>query len=167
MKMFAKIVGGIVVALIALLVILRITGLPPTVFGAGLWLKGNQVTTPVTDWSFADQYQTVEIQTTTPYLLPHSVTIWCTTYNGQLYFASLVPAGTPPYPHSRQWNANVARDPHVRVKIGDNLYNVTLAYVTDPAEHEAVTQSDERKYPQLKMKPGDTLNIFRAAYGRS
>ena len=165
MKILLKIVVGVIVALFILLVVLRITGFPPTVFGAGLWLSGHPVTTPVTDWSFADNYQTVEIQTDAWYLLPHSVTIWCVTYNGQLYLASLVPNGAPQYPLGRQWNRNVARDPHVRVKIGDNLYDVTLTYVTDPAEHDAVVRSYLKKYPQFKLGAGDSFNVFRAIGG--
>ena len=43
------------------------------------------------------------------------------------------------------------RDPHVRIKIGDKLYDRTLVLVTDPAEMDAVLQVREKKYPQLKI----------------
>ena len=38
------------------------------------------------------------------------------------------------------------RDPHVRIKIGDKLYERTLVLVTDPAEKDAVVQVREKKY---------------------
>ena len=55
---------------------------------------------------------------------------------------------------------NVARDPHVRIKIGDRLYDRTLALVGDPAEQEAVQEARSEKYPQLKLPPGGTIVSF-------
>ena len=65
MKMLLKIVGGILVCLALVLVVLRITGLNPHDRIPGLWLTGDLVTTPVTDWSFCDegsQYQSADCQ---------------------------------------------------------------------------------------------------------
>ena len=155
MKTLWKIVGALLLCLILLLVVLRITGLEPQDRTPGLWLNGNLVTTPVTDWSFTDKYPTVKLQTSTWYLLPHSVTINCIAYNGQLYLTSTFPAGT-----RRSWNDNVLRDPHVRIKIGDNLYDRTLSLVTDPAEQEGELQARDKKYPQLKIAPNATIHVF-------
>ena len=130
MKLLLKIVGGILVFLALLLVVLRITGLNPHDRIPGLWLTGDLVTTPVTDWSFTDQVPTIKLQTQSQFLLPHSVTINCVAYNGQLYVTSTYPAGPP-----RSWVANVMRDSHVRVKIGDKLYDRTAVAVTDPHEN--------------------------------
>jgi len=165
MKTLARSIAVIVIVVVVLLVVLRITGFPPTVFGAGLWLSGHRVTQPVADWSFTDNYPTVEIQTNTRYLLPHSVRIYCVTYNGQLYLNSIVPKGAPQYPLGRQWNQDVARDPHVRLKIGDNLYDLTLRYVTDPAEHDGAMQNTFKKYPKFRPQAGTTYNVFRATSG--
>jgi len=157
MKILAKILGGIVVCLIVLLVIFRITGLNPHDRTPGLWLSGNLVTTPVTDWSFVNQVPNIKLQTESWYGLPHSVTIDCVSVNGQFYVSSVFPAGTP-----RSWNDNVMRDPHVRIKIGNDLYDRTLAPVTDPSEREAVLQARSKKYPGLKVPPNATIHIFRA-----
>src|SRR5271167_1773681 len=108
MKTLSKTIGIIVVCLILLLLVLSITGLEPRDRTPGLWLKGNLVTTPVADWSFSDKYPTIAIQTRTWYLLPHSITVTCWTYNGQLYLFSTYPMGT-----KRSWNEDVARDPHI------------------------------------------------------
>ena len=151
-----KIVGVLLVCLVVALVVLRITGLEPRDRRPGLWLKGNLVTAPVTDWSFTDNVPTIKIQTRSWYLLPHSVTINCIAYDGRLYVASVYPAGTP-----RVWNDNVVRDPHVRIQIGNQLYDRTLSVVTDPAEKEAVLQARAKKYPRLKIPPNSTVHVFR------
>lgn len=159
MKILLKVVGVLVVCLAVLLVVARITGLEPSQRRPGLWLKGDLVTTPVTDWSFTDQVPNLKIQTNTWYGIPHSVTINCVSYKGQLYLDSFYAAGLT-YPHGRSWNENVARDPHVRLKIGDKLYDRTLVLVTDPAETAAVNAAKEKKYPTLKLPPGGTIVLF-------
>jgi hypothetical protein len=156
MKAVWKIVGFIAVCLVLALMVLRFTGLNPHGRIPGLWLTGNVVTTPVTDWSFTEKVPNIELQTQGRFLLPHSVTINCLDYNDQLYVSSVYPAGTP-----RGWNDNVMRDPHVRIKIGNNLYDRTLVLVTDPAENEAVLQVRARKYPQLKIPANSTIHVFR------
>jgi len=155
MKTLLKIVLGILACLVLTLVVLRITGLNPHNQTPGLWLTGNLVTTPVADWSFTNNVPHVEVQTRPWYLLPHSVTINCLSYNGQLYLSSVFPEGA-----SRSWNENVMRDPHVRIKIGNNLYDRSLVLVTDPAEKEAVLQARAKKYPQLKIPPNATIHLF-------
>jgi hypothetical protein len=159
LKTAGKVAGAIVACLVVALIVLRFTGLSPHDRIPGLWLKGNLVTTPVTDWSFTDKYETVKVQTNTWYMIPHSVTTYCVAYNGQLYLTSVYPPGVV-YPHGRNWNTNVARDPHVRIKIGDNVYDRVLSFVTDPAEHEAVFQMKRKKYPKQVIAPGATVNEF-------
>jgi hypothetical protein len=155
-KTLGKVLLGLLACVILLLVVFRITGLEPHNRTPGLWLKGALVTTPVNDWSFTDNVPQIHIQTSTWYFLPHSVTINCMAYNGQLYVASVYPAGTPKH----HWNDDVVRDPHVRIQIGNELYDRTLAPVTDPAEREAVLQARAKKYPRLKIPPGAVIHIF-------
>ena len=155
MKRLLQSLGIIVVCLILILIVLRITGFGPHARTPGLWLKGNVVATPVTDWSFTDKIPVVQLQTETSYMLPHSVNINCLNYNGQLYLVSVYPAGT-----AHTWNDNVMRDPHVRLKIGDNIYDRTVSLVTDPAEQEGVLQARHNKYPQLKVPPNSTIHVF-------
>jgi hypothetical protein len=117
LKTLLKVLGILVVCLVLLLVVLSTTGFGPHGNTPGLWLKGDLVTTPVADWSFTDKIETVNVQTRTWYLIPHSVTTYCVAYNGQLYLTSVYRAGLT-YPHGRSWNEDVARDPRVRIKIG-------------------------------------------------
>ena len=159
MKTLMKVLGFIVVCLALLLAVLSITGFAPHGNTPGLWLKGELVTTPVTDWSFTDKFETVNVQTRTPYLVPHSVTTYCVSYNGQLYLTSVYRAGLT-YPHGRHWNENVARDPHVRIKIGDKLYDRTLVYVTDQDERARVIAAKRKKYPQQKIPATSIIQVF-------
>jgi hypothetical protein len=55
----------------------------------------------------------------------------------------------------------VARDPHVRIKIGDKLYDRRLSFVTDPDEYAAAYQAKRKKYPQQKIPTGAKFMIFR------
>jgi hypothetical protein len=152
-----------------LLVTLRATGFEPkdcesagvswTCRVPGLWLRGDLVTSPITDWSFTDNYLTIKVQTRDWFGLPHSVTTYCVAYNGQLYLTSVYRQGLE-YPHGRRWNENVARDPHVRLKIGKQLFDERLVYITDPAERAAVIKNKAKKYPKQVIGRGAYINVF-------
>ena len=165
MKTLLKIGGAILIFLVLLLVTLHATGFEPrdcvnasswSCRAPGLWLKGQVVTTPVNDWSFTDKVQTIKIQTQTPFLLPHSVSIWCATYNGNLYVTSY---------RGRLWVEDIIRDPHVRLKIGDQIFDRTLSLVSDTDEKAAVLQAKGRKYPQWKVPSVSNATVFRVLPG--
>lgn len=143
-----------VVAILALaLVTLRITGLEPQYLNLkqlrahhmiarpGLWLKGQIVTTPVTDWSFVNKVKhpgrslnTILVETRTPYFIPHSVRVMPDVRDGQLYIRSHQDRMNVHFPYNKTWTADVARDPRVRIKVGDKLYRATLVLVADRAQ---------------------------------
>ena len=156
-----KIVAAIVVCLILLLVVLRFTGFEPkdcvnastlACRAPGLWLRGQPVSTPVTDWSFTDKVQAIKVQTQTPLLLPYSVSAWCAVYNGNLYLTSY---------RGRRWVEDIVRDPHVRLKIGGQVFDATFSLIDDPAEKAAVLQAKGQKYPQWKVPAVSTATVFR------
>jgi hypothetical protein len=166
-KIAVKVLSGIVIIVVLAVLGLRIFGPGPRNNKPGFWLKGDFVTTPVTDWSFTDQYQTIQLQTHPWYLIPHSVTVTCISYHGQFYLTSNYNGGRQ-YPMGRRWNKDVARDPHVRMKIGNDLYDGVVSYlVTDPAEQVAVVQAKIKKYPPYgnyiapnRKPPADTQVIL-------
>ena len=147
MKTLGKIVFGVLVCILLALVVFRITGLEPKDRRPGLWLKGDLVPEPVTDWLFTDKVRNIEVETRTWYLLPHSVRINCVAYNGHLYVSTVNPLGENT-PH--HWNVNVMRDPRVRIKIGNQLYDRRLTLVTDPTEKAGMLEARIKKYPALK-----------------
>ena len=163
MKTLGKVVGAILICLFSVLVVLRITGLDPKERRPGLWLTGELVTTPVTDWSFVAQYRTDKVQTRSWYLLPHSVTTNFIVYNGQLYLTSLFSPGT--FPQSKSWTSNMVRDPHVRLKFGNQLFDCSLSVVTDAAEKAPLIEVYAKKYPELMASStaeGRMLYLFHA-----
>src|SRR5580700_7370240 len=153
MKVLKTSVVLIVVILAGTLLTLRMTGLEPEyldlnqlrahhmIARPGLWLKGEVVTTPVTDWSFVDKVEhpgrsinTVLVETRTPYFIPHSVRTMPFVRNGVLYIRSHQDRMDVQFPYDKSWTADVARDPRVRIKIGDKLYEATMVLVADRAE---------------------------------
>ena len=162
MKKVLKIGAAIFIFMILLLVTLHATGFEPrdcanaseswSCRTPGLWLKGELVTRPVRDWSFTDKIQTVKIQTQTPFLLPYSVSIWCAAYNNNLYVTSY---------RGRRWVEDIIRDPHVRLKIGGQIFERTLSLVNDPNEKVAVLQAKGKKYPQWTVPAVSRATVFR------
>ena len=162
MRELVKIVGSIVIGVVVVLLLLSVTGFEPkdcppsdrslSCRVPGLWLNGESVTTPVTDWSFMDQIPQIKIQTQTQFLLPYSVSIWCAVYNDHLYVTSY---------RRRRWVEDIIRDPHVRLKIGGQMFERTLSLVSDPDEKAAVLQAKGKKYPQWKVPSVSAATVFR------
>jgi hypothetical protein len=73
-------------------------------------------------------------------------------YNGDLYVTSY---------RGRMWVEDIIRDPHVRLKIGEQVFDRTLSVVDDPAEKAAVLQAKGKKYPKWKVPPVSTATVFR------
>jgi hypothetical protein len=121
----------------------------------GLWLSGELVTAPVTDWSFANEVPEIFVETRTWYGIPHSVTTVCVAHNGTLYVPSVYFEGGK-FPDARFWNRNVARDPRVRLKIGARIIERKAVLVEDPDEWNGVLAAFARKSPfwkELAEKP--------------
>jgi hypothetical protein len=148
-------IGVVLIVLIVAgaLLTFRVTGLEPEyldldqlrahhmIARPGLWLKGEVVSTPVTDWSFVNDVphpgrsiNTVLVETRTPYFIPHSVRTMPFVRNGVLYIRSHQDRMDLQFPHDKSWTSNVARDPRVRIKIGNKLYEATMVLVADRAQ---------------------------------
>ena len=150
-------VGGL---LVVALVSLRIFGLEPQDQRPGLWLPGDLIEEPVTDWSFTDDHEEIYVQTNTIYGIPHSVTTYSTDYNGDYYLFSAYYGGGN-FPEDRGWNRNVMRDPRVRIKIGEGLYDRSLNYVDDEILRVAVHNELELKYPGWDSPGLDNVYVFK------
>jgi hypothetical protein len=123
----------------------------------GFWLSGEVVKTAVTDWSFIDATRNIQIQTHTWYLLPHVLTTDIVRVGDQLYLFSeyFPPARGKPdtrgdFPQARFWNRMVVRDPRIRVRIGNQLFDMRVYPLTDPSQVEAVKQAFLSKYDDVK-----------------
>ena len=145
MKTLGKILVGIVVVAAIALTVLRVVGLNPKDRRAGLWLSGDVVTTLANDWSFTNAVQEIQVQTNSWSGLPHSITTQCVSVDGKLYIASFHFGG--PNATRRLWNRNVNRDPRIRVKVGDKLYERKVIPLTDQTEIARVLEAYVAKYP--------------------
>lgn len=105
----------------------------------GFRLSGEVHPQPVQDWSFSSDAKEIFIETATPYVIPHSVTIWCVTLGNQLYVGAWEA-------DTKHWVANVRRNPNVRLKIGDEIYEQKLEPVADAATIAQLNASYARKY---------------------
>ena len=160
MKKITKRVGVALLVIVAgALVSLRLLGYEPSDQRPGLWLTGDRVTEPVTDWSFTENHQEIFVQTRTPYLIPHSVTTYCAVYDGDLYvFSAYYQGGV--FPDQRGWNRNVMRDPRVRLKIGDRVFDRTVSHVTDANTRAAVHANAVAKYTQWSSPGLENVHIL-------
>ena len=146
-------IGGLVVVA---LVTLRVTGLEPAYVDPnseafaqsgrttrpGLWLTGEVVHEPVTNWDWVNKVNdpvrknTIMLETRTWYGIPHSVTINLVARGDKLYVQGSERDFRlqKPFPYSKAWWTNVERDPRVRMKIGGKIYEMTLVLIQDRAE---------------------------------
>ena len=112
----------------------------------GLWLTGEVVREVITDWDFVnhlddpERRDTVMLETRTWYGIPHSVTIGIVGRGGKLYIHARSGSRRmqTPFPNDKYWTQNVSRDPRVRLKIEDEIYEATVALMTDRDEVAAV-----------------------------
>jgi len=139
---------------------LRVLGLEPSDQRPGSWLTGERVEGPVTDWSFTSEHEEIYVQTRTRLGIAHSVTTYCALYEGDLYLFSAYYQGGV-FPNERAWNRNVMRDPRVRLKIGDRVFDQTLRHVTDEATRAAVHERFVAKYPEWTSPGLENVHVLR------
>ncbi len=118
----------------------------------GLGLSGEVHQQEVEDWSFTSNANEIFIETVTPYWIPHSVTAWCVTVGDELYVAA-------DDADKKSWVANVARDPNVRLKIGDKVYEQKLVPVTDAATIASIDSGFARKYEYEEEEADDDMTV--------
>jgi hypothetical protein len=187
MKKVLKVGGSLLVGIVVLtLFTLRLTGLEPPYVdpsseqfkksGAttrpGLWLTGEVVTTPVTNWDWVNKVNdpvrknTIMIETRTWYGIPHSVTTAIVGRGDKLYVHGHQDEGrmTKVFPYDKAWTANVARDPRVRMKIAGKLYEMTLVLIADRAEVAQIMGRDpesREKGPDGQERVNGVMHYWR------
>ena len=105
----------------------------------GLWLSGEYVETFPDDWSFSNKFREIAIEVDTPYLIPHSVTIWCVEVEGDLFVAAAAA-------DTKRWPGWVIDDPDVVLKIDEKVYEATLVPIESTAEIDRVRAAYVAKY---------------------
>jgi hypothetical protein len=116
----------------------------------GTRLSGDVVAAP-SDWSFTNDYKLIAVEVQSPYLLPHSVTIWCAAMDGQLYIGAR-------QPESKRWPGWTDRNPNVRLGIGTQTFEVRLVPVEDPERIGRIQSAYATKY-DLPPRSGESPPI--------
>ena len=126
--------GGPVVALLFAL------GCGPLVMVPGGTLSGTVKPAP-SDWSFTDSVETVQLETRPED--PYSVNVWGVAAGGAFYIAS----GRG---ESAAWAKHIAADPRVRLRVGEDLYELGAVRTTDEAELNAFIDAAKKKYEDFE-----------------
>ncbi|MBT70586.1 MAG: hypothetical protein CMQ15_00865 [Gammaproteobacteria bacterium] len=127
---------GLIITLLLFSFVL--TACEPSDSRPGLWLSGEVEAFP-SDWSFSDDFELIAVQVDTPYGLPHSVTIWCVQVDGNLYIAARAP-------ESKNWPGWVEKNPDIKLKFGDRVFEGRLQKLEDPDAIGPISTAYSIKY---------------------
>ncbi|NJN53259.1 MAG: nitroreductase family deazaflavin-dependent oxidoreductase [Gammaproteobacteria bacterium] len=122
-------------------------------------MSGEVVATP-SDWRFVNDTQEVFIETATEYGIAHSVTVVIAEHDGNVFVPSIYEEDIP-FPGHKYWNSNIARDPNVRVKIGDSVYEMTARPANTDEERQEGLEALAAKYDFWKKVRDDPANARR------
>jgi len=115
-------------------------GCGPLVMVPGGELSGTVKPVPG-DWSFTDSVETVQLETRPED--PYSVNVWGVAAGGGFYIAS----GRG---ESAAWAKHIAADPRVRVRVGNDLYELVAVRTADEAEMNAFLDAAKKKYEDFE-----------------
>lgn len=158
-KVLVKALLSIFGFLLVVLISLRTLGYEPQDTNPGLWISGKTVSKPVIDWSFTNEIDEIFVETRTPYLLPHSITTYCGVYEGRFYLFSAYYGGGE-FPNARRWNQNVMRDPRVRLKIGEEIFEQNLSLVRNELAKVPIHKVFVDKYSNWQSPGIENVHIF-------
>ena len=124
---------------------LAFVGIEPKDRRPGTRLSGNPQPIPA-DWAFTNAFDEVHLQTHPVHGIPFSVTTVLATKNNRLYVPSIYSEAAE-FPGSKYWNTVVARNPSVKLRVGDSLYSLNATPVTAPQEFDQAFLALAEKYP--------------------
>ena len=150
-----KWIGVALAASIIVLAALYAFRTDPVAMIAGKRLSGGEAPYPA-DWSVCNQYATVAVETRPE--APHSVTTLCVVLDDGTLIIPATEGST------KQWTANVAQDPRIRVKIGEVVYPARVERALDLTMAD-IAPAVQAKYPQVgadaEESPLEDFWIFR------
>jgi len=107
----------------------------PIVMIPGGELSG-AVKPPPKDWSFSESIETVQLETNPED--PYSVNVWGVGVGEAFYVA----AGDT----GNQWAKNIAADPRVRLRLGDDVYELSATRTEAEEDLETFLAAAKQKY---------------------
>ncbi len=151
-KRILKWVGGALIAIVVTFAL--VIGLfllfrtEPLAIIPGGRLSGEEVTVPVSDWSFTEQYTTVtlEVRSSDPY----SVNTSSLLYDGVLY----VPSGRG---GESRWAQFLLQDSNMRLRVGHKLYKVRATRVINPMLIRELYEVWGQRYPSQAGRTAEEI----------
>ena len=100
-------------------------------------LSGAVATTRPVDWSFAEEHDRCQIETRPE--APRSITASCFSHEGRLYVGTR--GGI-----ERGWVQSVTANPDVRVRLGEQVYPMTIRRVLDHAHRMELLRAKAQRF---------------------
>ncbi len=110
----------------------------------GLWVAGETVNEPVTDWSFANDAGLCQVQVSG--VLPHAVTLNCMADEQRLFLSCSNCAG-------KTWSSYALANPNGFIKIGEFRYPVLVTRVLEETQLDKAWAARLRKVVRDKGRP--------------
>lgn len=126
---------------------------PLGIFPGGALRKGPLVREPVTDWTFAKNIETAELQLVEPL---RSRTVWLVVHEGALY----IPCGFLDWPLWKQWPYEALEDGRAVLRLQGRRYEVQAQRVESAAEYQAVLRLVAQKYAEGRSMEADNRNVW-------
>ena len=151
MRILKWVVGGLVAIVVTFALVLGVVLLfrtEPLAIIPGGRLSGEEVTVPVTDWSFTEQYTTVtlEVRASDPY----SVNTSSLFHDGVLY----VPSG---FGGESRWAQFLLQDSNMRLRVGQKLYKVRATREINPMLVRELYEEWVQRYPGQAGKTAEEI----------
>ena len=137
-KILAGLVIGLVLVVLAAAGVARFLDGPLGMLPGGPLVSGERVETPVEDWSFAAETETIEMQLMGD---DTSRTTWIVVHDGRSYIPCSL--GFPP---GKKWYRRADRKGDARVRIDGRLYPVHLRRVRDEKLSSELKEAVGAKY---------------------
>lgn len=125
---------------------MSVTACGPTLGFPGGRLTGILAREPVSNWSFSDETEIVQLETRLS--RPYSTNIWGVSSGAAFYISSESWRNLLGLADAR-WVAYIADDPRIRLRIYETLYERNAVRVRDGAELASVLMLFESKYGDL------------------
>ena len=140
-----RIAFTIIAVFVAVYGYLRFVGVEPQDRRPGTRLSGVAAAIPA-DLSTLALAPEVHLQTHPWYGIPFSVTTVIAHRDGRLYVPSLYESAQP-FPGSKYWNAVVARNPQLKLRVDGKLYDFEIYPISEQDEFDRAFAALGQKYP--------------------
>ena len=110
----------------------------------GTRLSGSLAENQDTDWSFLTGRSKIYVETRTPWLIPHSITVNCWVEESVLYVGCRAC-------DTKRWPKNVARDNRVRLQVEGKLYERTAIRLDDTQRRNILQIPAEEPLPDIAV----------------